>query len=137
MLGGGLLGLEAARAVQLLGLDTHVVEVAPRLMPRQLDDSAGGVLARSHRSSSASPCTRAKHRASCSAAKRSRAIAFGDGSELAVDMVIVSAGIRPRDELARAAGLAIGERGGIVVDDALRTSDRTCSRSARSRCTAA
>src|SRR3546814_10989868 len=48
---------------------------------------------------------------------------FADGSELETDMIVFSAGIRPRDDLARAAGLAVGERGGIVVDDACRTSD--------------
>ena len=48
---------------------------------------------------------------------------FADGSELPVDLIIVAAGIRPRDELARESGLAVGERGGIEVDDALRTSD--------------
>jgi len=48
---------------------------------------------------------------------------FGDGSSLEADVIVFSAGIRPRDELARAAGLAVGERGGIVIDDQCRTSD--------------
>src|SRR5207249_10154053 len=50
-------------------------------------------------------------------------MAFADGSRLDVEMVIVSAGIKPRDELARACGLEIGERGGVVVSDTLQTSD--------------
>ena len=50
-------------------------------------------------------------------------MAFADGAELDVEMIVVSAGIRPRDELARACGLTVGQRGGVVVDDQLRTSD--------------
>jgi nitrite reductase (NADH) large subunit len=122
VLGGGLLGLEAARAMQQLGLETHVVEIAPRLMPRQLDDPGGKLLLRSIEEMGVTAhlghATRAVlGDASCTG------LAFDDGDELPVDMIVVSAGIRPRDELARACELAVGERGGIVVDDTMLTSD--------------
>ena len=76
-------------------------------------------------SGSASPCTRASRpaRSSTTTTGASSALQFADGSELAADLVVFSAGIRPRDELARACGLAIGDRGGIVIDDRCRTSD--------------
>jgi nitrite reductase (NADH) large subunit len=122
VLGGGLLGLEAARAVQQAGLQTHVIEVAPRLMPRQLDDNAAALLRERVEALGVQVhLGRAPREITGDAAVTG--VAFSDGSELEVDMVIVSAGIRPRDELARQAGLELGERGGIVVDDELRTSD--------------
>src|SRR5262245_10180721 len=122
VLGRGLLGLEAARAMQALGLETHVVEIAPRLMPRQLDDAGGKLLLRSiHELNVTTHLGKATRRVLGDA--QCQGLVFEDGSELAVDMVVVSAGIRPRDELARSSGIEIGERGGIVVDDALRTSD--------------
>jgi nitrite reductase (NADH) large subunit len=122
VLGGGLLGLEAARAVQQAGLTTHVIEVAPRLMPRQLDESAAGLLRERIEELGVEVLVGKAPRAVIGE-DAVTAIAFGDGSELEVDMVIVSAGIRPRDELARGAGLLLGERGGVLVDDAMRTSD--------------
>ncbi len=122
VLGGGLLGLEAARAMQALGLETHVVEIAPRLMPRQLDDPGGKLLLRSIVELGVTAhLGKATHRVLGDA--RCEGLVFDDGSQLAVDMVVVSAGIRPRDELARSAGLELGDRGGIVVDDTMRTSD--------------
>jgi nitrite reductase (NADH) large subunit len=122
VLGGGLLGLEAARAMQALGLETHVVEIAPRLMPRQLDDTGGRLLLRSIEALGVTAhLGRATKRVV--GEHHCEGLAFDDASELQVDMVVVSAGIRPRDELARAAGLSVGERGGIVVDDAMCTSD--------------
>jgi nitrite reductase (NADH) large subunit len=122
VLGGGLLGLEAARAMQTLGLTTHVVEIAPRLMPRQLDEAGGKLLLRSVTAMGVTiHLGKATHsvtgEASCTG------LCFDDESVLDVDMVVVSAGIRPRDDLARQAELAVGERGGIVVDDSLCTSD--------------
>jgi nitrite reductase (NADH) large subunit len=122
VLGGGLLGLEAAKAVRDLGLETHVVEFAPRLMPRQLD--AGG--AQMLRQSIARLGVQVWLAAQTEAIVGDGAVAglcFKGGERLPVDMVVLSAGIRPRDELARAAGLAVGERGGIVVDTGLATSD--------------
>lgn len=121
VLGGGLLGLEAARAVQACGLDTHVVELAPRLMPRQLDDSGARLLRNEIEKLGVKV-----HVGRCTARilgdDHVRGLAFDDEVTMDVDMVVVSAGIRPRDELARASGIAVGSRGGIVVDDHLATS---------------
>ena len=122
VLGGGLLGLEAARAMQALGLETHVVEIAPRLMPRQLDEPGSKLL---KRSIDAMGVTTHLGRATKSVIGETSCagLRFDDDSELAVDMIVVSAGIRPRDDLARQGGLNVHERGGIVVDDKLLTSD--------------
>jgi nitrite reductase (NADH) large subunit len=128
VIGGGLLGLEAAKALLDMGLETHVVEAAPRLMPRQVDAAGGDVLRRAierlgvhvHVGAQTESIdgARAGDPRSPVATLRLR-----DEQPLAVDMIVVSAGIRPRDELARACGLAVGERGGIVVDPTLLTSD--------------
>jgi nitrite reductase (NADH) large subunit len=122
VIGGGLLGLEAARAVVDSGLETHVVEVAPRLMPRQLDGAASALLQRSVEGLGVRVHTD-KRIARIVGDGAVRGIEFSDGETLDADVVIVSAGIRPRDELARASGIDVGERGGILVDDRLRTSD--------------
>ena len=124
VVGGGLLGLECAKALRDLGLETHVVEFAPRLMAVQVDDDGGRVLrskiealgVQVHTSRNTVEITdgaRARHR-----------MVFADGSHLEADMIVFSAGIRPRDELARQNALAVGARGGIAVDDHCRTSDR-------------
>lgn len=122
VIGGGLLGLEAAKALLDRGLDTTVIEAAPRLMPRQVDAAGAALLARRIESLGV--------HVACGAVTKEIVdsgagleIDLGTGSPLQVDMIVVSAGIRPRDELARAAGLACGGRGGIVVDDSLKTSD--------------
>jgi nitrite reductase (NADH) large subunit len=122
VIGGGLLGLEAAKATADLGLETHVVEFAPRLMPRQLDPGGGKVLLQKITALGVTVHL-GKTTASVSGEERATGLCFADGSRLEVDLVIVSAGIRPRDELARGARLGVGDRGGIVVDDDLRTSD--------------
>ena len=124
VIGGGLLGLEAAKALKDLGLDTHVVEFAPRLMAVQVDEAGGRVLRARiaelnvgiHTGKNTVAITDGKTHAQC--------LRFADGTTLETDLVVFSAGIRPRDELARSAGLQVGERGGIVIDDACRTSDR-------------
>ncbi len=126
VIGGGLLGLEAAGALLGLGLATHIVEFAPRLMAIQLDDGGGEVLRRTieamdisvHTSKSTTEIVRGG-----GGAGRVEGLTFADGAPLATDMVVFSAGIRPRDELARAAGLDIGERGGVLTDATCRTSD--------------
>ncbi len=122
VLGGGLLGLEAARAVRELGLETSVIELAPRLMPRQLDGSGARLLEREIRALDVDVLL------NCSTERiegegKVEALLLSDGRRLEVDMVVVSAGIRPRDELAKGAGIALGPRGGVLVDDALLTSD--------------
>jgi nitrite reductase (NADH) large subunit len=124
VIGGGLLGLEAANALKCLGLETHVVEFQPRLMPLQVDDVGGLVLrSRIEALGVRVHVGKATREILTDAKGRVRALEFTDGAELSADIVVFSAGIRPRDELARAAGLRIGERGGIVVDRRCRTSD--------------
>ena len=122
VIGGGLLGLEAAKAAYDLGLDTHVIEFAPRLMPRQIDDAGSRLLVRKIEELGV---TVHLNRATTEIQGDScvERIVFADNDVLDVDMIIVSAGIRPRDELARECGIAVGERSGVVVNDVLETSD--------------
>ena len=124
VIGGGLLGLEAAEALRQLGLDTTVVEFAPRLMPAQLDEPAAAALR--SRVEELGIEVRTDH--ATARVLRSRegdveGIEFADGSRIATDVVVYSAGIRPRDELARDSGLELGPRGGVLVDATCRTSD--------------
>lgn len=121
VIGGGLLGLEAARALLDLGLETHVVEMASVLMPRQLDNDGAALLRELIESLGVRVHLQKKTQAIRADGER-RIIEFPDGT-LDVDLIVIAAGIRPRDELAREAGLDVGPRGGIVVDDQLRTSD--------------
>lgn len=123
ILGGGLLGLECANALKLLGLETHVVEFAPRLMPAQLDEAGSKLLREKITALGVHVHTGKSTKAIESADGKIQKLVFADGSELETDMLVFSAGIRPRDELARNCGLEIGERGGIVIDEACRTSD--------------
>lgn len=122
VIGGGLLGLEAAKATWDLGLQTHVIEFAPRLMPRQIDDAGSGILTDQIESLGVrvhlNTATQEIH-----GNGRVERMEFGNGDSLDVDMIIVSAGIRPRDELARECNLQVGERGGIMVNDRLQTTD--------------
>ncbi|MDP9402379.1 MAG: nitrite reductase large subunit NirB [Actinomycetota bacterium] len=124
VVGGGLLGLEAANALRSLGLETHVVEFAPRLMPVQVDDGGGSVLRRRIEALGVAVHTgMATKEIVAGADGRVAAMRFAEGDDLPVDLVVFSAGIRPRDQLARDCGLEVGERGGVVVDEACRTSD--------------
>lgn len=122
VMGGGLLGLEAAKAVADLGMETHVVEFAPRLMPRQLDQAGASLLARKISELGVKIHT-SRNTSRVMGDDVVTGLRFADGERLDVDMVVVSAGIRPRDDVARDSGLRVGERGGIVVDDRLRTND--------------
>ncbi|WP_299437241.1 nitrite reductase large subunit NirB [uncultured Aquimarina sp.] len=122
VLGGGLLGLEAANAVKNLGLNAHVVEFAPRLMPRQLDKSASDML-QSKIESMGLKVHLSKQTQCLQGEKSIEGLQYVDNTELKVDMLVVSAGIRPRDEVARECGLEIGTRGGIVVNQKMQTSD--------------
>ena len=122
VIGGGLLGLEAAKAAYDLGLETHVIEFAPRLMPRQIDDAGSDLLVRKIEELGVkvhlNKATKEIQGDGCV-----ERMVFSDDETLDVDMIIVSAGIRPRDELARDCGIEVGERGGVLVDDELKTSD--------------
>ncbi len=122
VLGGGLLGLEAAKAVHELGLETHIIEFNSRLMPRQVDDAGSRVLVKRIERMGVSVHL-GKSSKEVHGETRVDRLEFADGGSLDVDMVIVSAGIRPRDDLAKECGLEIGQRGGIAVDDRLQTSD--------------
>jgi nitrite reductase (NADH) large subunit len=122
IVGGGLLGLEAARAAIDLGLEAHVVELEPRLMPRQLDDKGSALLERSVRSLGVHVHLGERIAEICGG-DAVDAVEFKTGEKLATDIVILAMGIVPRDELARTAGIATEARGGIGVDDRLRTSD--------------
>ena len=121
VIGGGLLGLEAANALVQLGLETHVVEMAPRLMPVQLDDAGGGTLVRHIEKLGVHVHTGAATRAVLGE-DRVAGLETADGL-IETDLVVFSAGIRPRDQLARDAGLEVAERGGVLVDEQCRTSD--------------
>ncbi|MEO5876851.1 MAG: nitrite reductase large subunit NirB, partial [Streptosporangiaceae bacterium] len=124
VIGGGLLGLEAARAIQGLGLDSCVVEVAPWLMPRQLDEGGGAMLRRHIEALGMKVHAGTPMKGLRSGPDGSVAgVALADGRFLDAEVVVFSAGIRPRDELARGCGLPVGERGGIVVDESCRTED--------------
>ncbi|MEV5318323.1 nitrite reductase large subunit NirB [Streptomyces sp. NPDC052687] len=122
VVGGGLLGLEAAGALKGLGVDTHIVEFAPRLMPVQVDEGGGAALLRTIEDMGLSVHTGVgTQEIVTDAAGAVTGMKLSDGSELATDMVVFSAGVRPRDQLARDCGLAVGERGGIAVDEQCRT----------------
>jgi len=122
VLGGGLLGLEAAKALKDLGLITHVIEMAPGLMPRQLDRASSDVL-RSRVERLGVKVHLTKRTEAIERHGDFHVIKFAGGDSLAVDMVVISAGIRPRDELGREASLKIGRRGGFTVNDSLQTSE--------------
>ncbi len=124
VMGGGLLGLEAANALRLLGVKTHVIEMAPRLMAVQIDEGGAKVLRRHveelglevHTGFATSAIERHDD-------GRVAAVSAADGTRIEADLLVVAAGIRPRDDLARTMGLTVGERGGVAIDDLCRTSD--------------
>ena len=120
VLGGGLLGLEAARGLATRGLDVHVVHPVGHLMERQLDPAAGAVLARTLAGLGVTthldvPATGVDARAD------QVTLGLVDGRELSADLLVLSCGVRPDVELARAAGLTVDR--GVLVDDQLSTSD--------------
>ncbi|MDQ2719884.1 MAG: nitrite reductase large subunit NirB [Bacteroidota bacterium] len=122
VIGGGLLGLEAAKAMMDLDLETHVIEFAPRLMPRQLDES-GSEFLKSKLEHLGIQVHLNKNTSAISGKEKVEELEFKDNSRLEVDMVVISAGIKPRDELAKECGLRIGPRGGIIVNSKLQTAD--------------
>ncbi|MDF0693106.1 nitrite reductase large subunit NirB [Aquirufa ecclesiirivi] len=123
VIGGGLLGLEAAKAMIDLGVtDTHVIEFAPRLMPRQIDE-AGSTLLQAKLESIGLHILTSTNTLEITGSDKISGMRFQDDQVLDVDMLVISAGIKPRDELAKYAGLATGPRGGILVDSHMLTSD--------------
>lgn len=122
VIGGGLLGLEAAKALRDLNLETHVVEFAPRLMAVQIDDLGGRVLRSKIEDLGVKVHTQKATSSIEDGDSAQHVMKFGDGSVLETDIILFSAGIRPRDELARQSGLLIGERGGIIINDYCQTS---------------
>ncbi|MYZ50582.1 nitrite reductase large subunit NirB [Malikia spinosa] len=123
VIGGGLLGLECAKALRDLGLQTHVVEFAPRLMAVQIDEGGGRVLRHKIEALGVQVHTQKNTLEIVDGSSARHLMRFADGSSLETDMIVFSAGIRPRDELARACGLEIGPRGGIAIDSECRSSD--------------
>lgn len=123
VVGGGLLGLEAAKAIMDLGLKTHVIEFAPRLMAVQVDEGGGALLRRKIEDLGVSVHTQKNTQQIVDGEDCVHKLQFADGAELETDILVFSAGIRPQDALARQCELAVGERGGIVIDNACLTSD--------------
>ena len=123
VVGGGLLGLECAKALRDMGLETHVVEFAPRLMAVQVDEGGGRILRHSIEALGLHVHTGRNTVEIVDGATARHRMVFADGTYLETDMIVFSAGIRPRDELARQSVLALGARGGIAIDTHCRTSD--------------
>jgi nitrite reductase (NADH) large subunit len=134
VIGGGLLGLEAAKAAYDLGMEAHIMEFAPILMCRQIDEAGHQLLAgmieelglRVHCNARTSEVVGEDRVLGLRYATAGAKTEDGeDAPEEIVDvgMIIVSAGIRPRDEVAKDSGLEVHPRGGVIVDDQLRTSD--------------
>ena len=123
VVGGGLLGLEAAKALRDLGLETHVVEFAPRLMAVQIDDGGGQMLRTMIEELGVKVHTGKNTQTIEDGNECKLKMCFADGTELETDMILFSAGIRPRDELAKQSGLTMGERGGISINNYCQTSD--------------
>jgi len=123
VIGGGLLGLECAKALRDMNLATHVVEFAPRLMAVQVDDGGARVLRAKIEDLGVTVHTQKNTLEIVDGEAGTHRMRFADGSHLDTDMIVFSAGIRPRDELARECGLTIGARGGIAIDNSCLTSD--------------
>ncbi|MBC3871213.1 nitrite reductase large subunit NirB [Undibacterium oligocarboniphilum] len=123
VIGGGLLGLECAKALRDMQLETHVVEFAPRLMAVQVDESGGRILRQKIEELGVTAHTQKNTLEIVDGKTGTHRMNFDDGSHLDADMIVFSAGIRPRDELARDSGLKVGDRGGIVIDNRCRSSD--------------
>ncbi|WP_293001937.1 nitrite reductase large subunit NirB [Mycobacterium sp.] len=123
VVGGGLLGLEAANALRLLGMRPHVVEFAPRLMPLQVDQAGGEHLLRSVRDLGIGVTVGAGTSAIEPDGSGGLRVTLSNDEVIDAALVVFSAGVRPRDELARAAGLELGERGGISCDLRCTTDD--------------
>jgi len=134
VVGGGLLGLEAAKALVTLGLDTYVVEFAPQLMGVQLDAAGGEILKRKIEALGVKVLTgkntkeilsnTARDSDDTSSDGQHLTMQFTDGTSLTTDMIVFSAGIRPQDGLIKnnpECGIEMGGRGGILINEQCRT----------------
>ncbi|WP_338560244.1 nitrite reductase large subunit NirB [Erwinia sp. E_sp_B01_3] len=123
VVGGGLLGLEAAGALKNLGIETHVVEFAPVLMAEQLDPMGGDQLRQKIERMGVKVHTSKNTRKIIDRPAGGKTMQFADGSELEIDFIVFSTGIRPQDKLARQSELPVGPRGGVLIDDHCQTAD--------------
>jgi len=124
VIGGGLLGLEAAGALKALGVQTHVVEFAPKLMAEQLDLAGGNQLRQKIERMGVHVHTSKNTLEIVPEGTNARNVMrFADGTELETDFIVFSAGIRPQDKLARHMNLDIAPRGGVAINDHCQTSD--------------
>jgi nitrite reductase (NADH) large subunit len=123
VIGGGLLGLEAANALRGFGITPHIVERAPRLMAQQVDQAGGALLARMIAELGIAVHLDVGTDAIEQADDGTVRVALSDGTVIDAGLVVFAAGVRPRDELARSAGLATGERGGVLTDLSCATRD--------------
>ncbi|MGF1683620.1 nitrite reductase large subunit NirB [Photobacterium minamisatsumaniensis] len=124
VVGGGLLGLEAAGALKALGVETHVIEFAPVLMAEQLDPQGGEQLRKKIETLGVKVHTSKNTTEIVASGETARnTMNFTDGTSLEVDFIVFSTGIRPQDKLAMQCGLATGRRGGIAINNSCITSD--------------
>jgi enolase len=125
VIGGGLLGLEAAKAVYDLNIEVHVIEFAPWCLGVQIDPEAGALVKKKVEALGVFVHTATKTLEVLSGADGVTALKISeDGTEKTImcEMVIISAGVRPRQELAEGCGLELGSRGGVKVDYRMRSS---------------
>ena len=123
VIGGGLLGLEAAKALKSQGVTTiHIVESSPFLMARQLDKPGSQLLRQKIESFGYQVYTNWMAEAIKSLNEQLK-IKFRNSESLEADVIVIAAGIRPRDELARGCALEVAARGGVVVNDRMQTND--------------
>ncbi|MGL1933457.1 MAG: nitrite reductase large subunit NirB [Fibrobacterales bacterium] len=122
VIGGGLLGLEAAKSFKDLGVTTHIINNGTKMMPRQLDDAGAALLNTKIRKLKIKTHFE-RHTVAIEGKEHVEALRFKDNSTLPIDIVLISTGIYPRDELAKESGIETGERGGIIINDHLQTND--------------
>ncbi len=123
VVGGGLLGLEAAKALKDLKLETNVIQFSPRLMSAQLDAGGAQMLADKIEALDIKVLPSKNTQKIVDGSEYKHKMMFADGTSLETDIVLFSTGIRPRDEIARESGIKVGARGGIVIDNQCKTSD--------------
>ena len=123
VIGGGLLGLEAAKALKDMNLETHVIQFVSRLMNVQIDEGGGSILAEKMEDMGVHIHTNKNTSLIEEGESAIHKLNFADGDSIEADIILFSPGIRPRDELALECGIATGERGGIVINDQCQTSD--------------